>query len=109
MPYNPGDPFSFSRGGSVTVAASTSNARQPLTNYTVGKSIVVTNYGYAPAFVTFGNSSIVAIAGGAANEGYCIMPMSSQALTPLDPDITHAAAITASGTTNVQFTSGVGQ
>lgn len=101
-------PFVLGNGRSVTLSVTTTSARVALAPGKIGDSVVITNGTPTPCFITFGDSTVTAIAGGAANEGYWVLGNSTQSVTPGGPFPTHVAGITASGTTSVQFTVGLG-
>jgi hypothetical protein len=85
--------------GNVVIAASTVSASAPLAG--AGDVVLVTNLAASPAFVAFGGSSIEAAPASIP------VPAGGRLLLNIGFS-TYAAAVLASGTGNVHFTSGDG-
>ena len=88
---------------SASISATTSSARVALNTSYVTMQVRIYNAGTATAFVTFGDSSVTALA--------TDMPVPSgmvEVVTVEVGGVPYAAAITASGTATVYFTTGEG-
>ncbi|WWT39902.1 hypothetical protein [Microcystis phage Mwe-JY08] len=99
-------------GNTVAINVGTTSARKALTDLgydEVGNEVRVANPGDAVIFVAFGDAFVVAVAptDATANNGLPIMPGSVEAFR-LPGSVTHAAAIMATGSGILYFTSGVG-
>lgn len=88
--------------GTVSRTVSSSSASVQLNGVGDGATILVTNIGSEIAYIEFGNSTITATAA----TGVPILAGSQIPLNVGQP--THVAAITASGTTTLKFTTGHG-
>ena len=89
----------FTPVNTVTLAVTTASASiaEP-----PGSQLCIQNLGTSTAFVSFGNSTVVAVA-----TGFPIQPGLVYGLT-LPGNSTHIAAICASGTTSLAITGGYG-
>lgn len=97
------EPFT-PNSSTAQIAATTSTGSVALGGS--GPQIEVTNEGPNTAFVAFGGSGVTA----AAATGYPVLAGQSKAVSSgKKTSVTHAAAITASGTATVYFTMGDGQ
>jgi hypothetical protein len=88
---------------SVSISATTTSARAALNRDNVSGQVRIYNAGTATAFVTFGDSSVTALATDMPVPSGMVEVVSVEAGSGL-----HAAAITASGTATVYFTMGSG-
>lgn len=94
-------PFELANGGlGISLSATTSSSRAALVGD--GRQVLVTNTGNVEAYVFFGDVTAVA-----TTACVTILPGIPYTLT-IPVDATHAACITASGTTTVQITRGYG-
>ncbi len=107
---NPLRPFEPLSG--VNLAASSTSAVVALPATQFGGTMVVTNYGSAPAFVEFGSTSASLVA---TTASMCILPNAAYTLSrpgvasPEDPArAAWVAFITATGTTSLQIETGFG-
>lgn len=95
--------FSPSTGtNTVNIAATTSTGLVPLAG--AGSTIRIAVVGEQDAFINFGGSTVTV----STTNGIPVF-VGSPELFALKPGQTHAAAITASGTTSVSFTRGEGE
>src|SRR5690242_7229185 len=98
--------FRPSPTGTVQISASTSSSNVKLAGSV--EQVYVQNSGSADAFVEFGDSSVTATVPSGATAGS--MRVKAGQTTVLTPKVnaTHAAAITSSGTTTIELSSGAG-
>ena len=92
-------------GALVTLAVTTSTDRADITDHPLlgGGSCLVANDGANTAFVIFGGSAVDAT----VTNGVPVLAGKSR-LFGMGPQVTHAAAICASGTANLHFVTGRG-
>jgi hypothetical protein len=103
-------PFEPLSGVGISVSSTPTTTALPDARF--GSTMVVTNYGNAPAFVEFGSSSAGLTA---TTSSMCILPNAAYTLSrpgaALPEDNTRAAwvsVITSTGTTNLQIETGFG-
>lgn len=92
------------QGSTVNISASNVSSNVALTGAGNGGTVRVFNAGTATIFLAFGTSSSVA----ATTTAGIPIPSGMREVYTLPPTITHAAAITASSTATVYFTTGQG-
>lgn len=96
------NPFSQTTGSNKVIAATTTSGSVALAAITTEETILISNDGTTGAYVRFGSSAPTAtnadlpIAGGTSR------------VVALDKSWTHAAAIMATGTANISFSTGYG-
>jgi hypothetical protein len=106
-------PFPFMPKGGVTLACTTTTARATLPT-DGGETAVITNYGSATAFLTFGTSTVTSVI---ASSMLAILPLTQATFTipetstdtpAIDTLATHIAGITAAGSTDIHIAIGYG-
>src|SRR5690348_6636529 len=99
-------PFRPSPSGTVQISASTASSNVNLAGSV--EQLRIVNSGSADAFVEFGDSSVTATAPSGSTAGSMRIFAGTVELITLQPNVTHAAAITSSGSTTIGLTTGAG-
>jgi hypothetical protein len=104
-------PFSPKTEGTVSLAATTTSGSTTVALAALeSPQLEINNTGSVWVFVNWGSSSVAATVGSGATGGsYPVGPGSKVVVTVNQTTVTHAAAITSTGTATVYLTPGLGQ